>query len=255
MASSIPKATWQDLLTVGGLVLGYAAMNAEDTFFLCIYALGGMVLVLLAIRRYAQRTVLIRRSFYVLAILTTAVISYRTYARNLERELSQNQGALIPANLPSPLSKCPIPYDALAIYFGGSVSWARRFPHTVFRGGSIDLVTIDKTGDGITITAKIFDDRSNLIAELKQNNFISTNYASHFKRDNLSTLIVYDHRGDVALDVTYLNERAITIKGILRIPDNPTTAVVSDKDILLMPGSNILGGQCGGEIGGADFHF
>jgi hypothetical protein len=249
-----PKATWQDLLAVGGVICGFAARNAEDTLFLGVYSLLGCAFFVAAVRSHKEIGTMLQTIIYCLLIATTMYLSYRTYSKNLERELALNKGALVPAGLPAPLSQCPIPYDAMAIYFGGGASWTRRFPHVVFQSGSTNLLSLDKTTEGVMVTASVFDDRSNLIAELRQNRFVATNYASHFERPDRSTLMVYDHRGMMALKVVYLNDRAIVVQGILRVPDTRKVATVGDKNILISPGQTLMTAPCAGGMG-VDFNF
>jgi hypothetical protein len=249
-----PKVTWQDLLAVGALICGYAAMNAEDTLFLGIYSFLGCAFLVWAIRSHEDLGRSLRWLLYFFVVATTFFLSYRTYDKNLSRELLTKEGSLIPANLPMPLSNCPVPQDALAIYIGSNVAWATSFPHTVFRSNGYDLLSLDRDmAGGIVVTAKIFDDRQNLVAEITKNRFLASNYASHFERPDRSALIVYDHLDVPALKVQFMNDRAIEIPmAQIRAPGGRVLSV--RPDLMTIGGGPIIAHSCFGN-GGASVVF
>ena len=170
-----------------------------------------------------------------------------------DKQLKETEGSLIAANLPMPLSDCPVPQDALAIYIGSNVAWATSFPHTVFRSNGYDLLVLDRDlAGGIVVTAKIFDDRQNLVAEIVKNHFLASNYASHFGRPDRSSLIVYDHLDVPALEIQFLNDRAISIPlAQIRAPGGRALRVTTDSVFI---GRSILSHVCAGN-GGSFINF
>ncbi len=90
-----------------------------------------------------------------------------------EADLKINTGLLKPKGDPQPLSKCPVPVGALAIYAGQSAVWGLQFPVVVFEMSGYHLLTIDKDkSGGLLIDALIFDDRDNLIAKINKNKYL-----------------------------------------------------------------------------------
>jgi hypothetical protein len=170
-----------------------------------------------------------------------------------DKELKEREGALVSGNLPSPLSTCPIPGDALAIYMGSSASWTKTFPHVVFQSRGNELLTLNRDANGgLLISAKIFDDRTDLVAKLENNHFIATNAASHFERPDRSALVVYDHLDKPVLDIHFLNDHAVQISSAtLRAPGGQTVSIQKGTMII---GNQFINRACFGGVG-ADFVF
>jgi hypothetical protein len=106
------------------------------------------------------------------------------------------------------------------------------------------------------VTADVFDDRRNLIASVEANRYIATNYSAYFRRTDRSSLTVYDHSKNKALDVRFVNEHAVKITGIFRAPDGGPTVTITDSRIIKSDGST-FGPSCFGSParGAAAFSF
>lgn len=132
--------------------------------------------------------------------------------------LSAPNGWLVPADDPSPDTRCPAPPGGVTIYFGTSVAWATKFPHTVIRYRGENEFVIDRDKNNrIAISVKVRDKNNNIVTSIEKNEFNITNRAlpTHKPRPDESTLVAYDEEGDEALNVRYLNANAISISAIL----------------------------------------
>jgi hypothetical protein len=80
-----------------------------------------------------------------------------------------------------------------------------------------DILILNRDSSGrVSVTAKVFDDRSDLVAELENNKFLSTNRASHFKRLNESSFVVYDHLDIPVLGVMGIRLTQVAPMGSMR---------------------------------------
>src|SRR6266545_4854182 len=87
----------------------------------------------------------------------------------LEPEL---HGFLIPANDPSPVNPCQhVPQGALSVYFGNSVAFGTMFPASIINVAGEELLAMNKTEDGISISCKVFSRDSRVVAEIIDNEF------------------------------------------------------------------------------------
>jgi hypothetical protein len=243
------RITWQDAFTVASLLLSRGAVRSEDVTFLVLYTVAAAGCAVVGVWSHRELSRIVRMLAVLLILIAFGYLDVKEVQSINAKLLIEPTGYLVSAGLPSPLTTCPIPLDALVIYAGGNVSSTRTFPHTVFRVSGSDLVTIDKDKDGhLLVSAKIFDDRDNLIAKLEGNQYVSTSYASHFKRPDRSTLLIYDHEDRIALEVKLINDSAVRFTGRLHAPGNKLRAplIVTDKSITVM--RTILSGECfGGE--------
>ena len=114
---------------------------------------------------------------------------------------------MTPGRIPNPLNKCPIPENAVALFFGDSVSWADHFPHAVFQVSGKNVFVIDKdVSGGLFLTFRVCDERGDLIARVDRNKFIATNAASHMERSDRHSLTIFDHHDEKVLDVHFLTQ-------------------------------------------------
>jgi len=185
------------------------------TICLCL-ALAAIVYVI------AGHDELSRRRRVVICVLVTAVdvamLAY-LYKVNLAEELRRQAAPLVAATLPSPVSSnCPIPRGAVALYLGNTVSVVTEFPHVVFGVGGEDVLVMDRSGSGLVISFRMFDDAGKAVARLVRNRFAAVNSTSHVERPSPSNLIVFDDCNSRVLDVQFLNPQAIKITGILTYP-------------------------------------
>lgn len=140
-----------------------------------------------------------------------------------KRELQQLFGVLIPDNKPTPPNCCgTIPPNAIALFFGNSVSYTSAFPHTVIEVGKTQLLVINKDKDKITISANFFSKDGKIVAELKDNKFqVNPNNYFRIERPNYHILIVFDQENNQAINVEYINPSVIKLLGKFYLPNKP----------------------------------
>ena len=148
-------------------------------------------------------------------------------------KVKEREGALIPSNLPSPnTTGCNVPPKTLTLYIGSNVIGNMRFPFSLIHGKEIISLDKDKFG-GFFISARIFDDRGNLVVHIDKNKFLATHAAFRTEKTK-SNLIVYDYRDEVALSVHFINPYAIKIAGKIYSLDDGTKIIINDKEISII---------------------
>jgi uncharacterized membrane protein len=160
-----------------------------------------------------------------------------------KQESSEN--LLLPAGLPSPASGCPVPSGSFAVYLASSVYIAtgqQSIIADIREAPEVELLGVSMEGNGLSIDARIFDDRQNLVAKIEHGRFIQTPFAAYQKRPDRSTLIVYDHRDREVLNVTLLNKSAVLVKRANLYTSDGERSVLIDGDVLL-PGKGTAGGN------------
>jgi hypothetical protein len=156
------------------------------------------------------------------------------------KKVKEREGALVPDNLPNPTCRCSVPKNKETLYFAGGAATDMMFPFSVLRVRGKELIVLDKDSKGFYITAKIFDDRGDLIANIMKNKFTAT-YAASRIVSSKSNLIVYDHRDDMAFFVRFTNKHSIEIKGNFYSPDGIKIEVDENK---LTFNTNTFSGNC-----------
>jgi len=128
-------------------------------------------------------------------------------------KVKEREGALIPSNLPSPITTCNVPKGKMAVYFAGGAAWDMRFPFSVFNVRGRDIISLDSNINGdLFISADIFDDRGDLVVRIEDNNFHAT-YAASLTKKTPNSLTVFDHKGDQVFLVRFNNPFAYEIEG------------------------------------------
>ena len=96
---------------------------------------------------------------------------------------------------------------------------AQSLPYVVFHVNGEDVLTIDKGTCGLLVNANVRSPDGRLVAELRANRF-AINANNYFKihRPDKHSLTVRDQAGAVALDIRFLNERAVKVLGRLYGP-------------------------------------
>jgi hypothetical protein len=165
-------------------------------------------------------------------------------AKETLAKVKEREGALIPANLPSPVVWCNVPPKTLAVYFAGGAAWGMQFPYAVIRSRHLgDIITLDKDQHGgFLVSVKVFDDRGDLVVNIEKNQFIATYAASHlYKTDN--NLVIYDRKGTIVLSVHFMNQYAFKIAGKF-YTSSGSYIDSDDKRMILMPSNNTFSGNC-----------
>ena len=80
-------------------------------------------------------------------------------------------------------------------------------------------MVIDKSKAGIAIFAKLFSEDGRIVAEMKDNQFhVNPNNYFRIERPSSYCLIVYDQKGQQALNVEFLNPFTIKLLGKFYFP-------------------------------------
>ena len=158
------------------------------------------------------------------------------------------EGVLLPGNEPTPPNPCQkrgeIPSDAVILLMGNQAIYNSTFPHTVLEMSGRNMLSIDKIGMGMTITADVFSADGRIIAELVNNDFY-VNPNNYFKvKHDANSLIVHDQEKNEVLNVRYLNPSTIKIKGIFRYPNHWPFIIGEDK--IILGNHNTLESSCFG---------
>ena len=161
-------------------------------------------------------------------------------------------GLLIPANDPTPQSKCfvemkdRITPDALLLFFGNSLAYTRKAKIVAIKVAGRDLISIRKTSEGIGISAQVFSADGRIVAELEDNVFhVNPNNYFKIKRADKSTLIVYDQQNNHVINVRYLNPSTIKILGIFHSPNRAPVVIEEEKQTI--PGAGTFVEGCFGD--------
>jgi hypothetical protein len=160
-----------------------------------------------------------------LIVLATLGVCLYLHSRRTYKQLSENNGSLIPASDATPTNACSQnPYlkrDDYTILLGNEVAIFRAFPHTVIsvhRTIPLLWLTLDKDG-GIGVNADIHSPDMRLVAKLRQNHFdINPNAIFIKERPDFSTLRITDSYGNEVLNVRFLNPHTLGITGVLFFP-------------------------------------
>lgn len=225
---------WRDALTAVGLLLALAGMRATDTLMVVLYFGAAAVVVCVSVWGHTELSKPARLVICCAAFAAALGIALHVRSENIEEELAKKEGVLIPDGLPPPLSRCPTPPDAMALYLGNGGSWAKFFPHTVVSSDGEDLLWLEQgTSNSIEVSARIFDERGELIARLERNQFTPTAAASRIKRPDRSTLEIYDHKDRQVLRIHFDNYRAMEITAILHSSSGRKSLVIAKDGIFI----------------------
>ena len=218
------------LLAVGGVI-------ANSSPYLC----GTLLLAawcLFVVPRWRRSSILVRLALaasLILPIGATAIL----LGDAREKAIRAKDGSLIPAGNPMPLTHCGIPEGSFAVFLGlgdrASVGLVSRFPYVISTVGHEDALVIDRDEEGrLVLTAKVFDERGDLVAKIERNQFTATNAAADLKHPDgtMSSLAIYDHRDQKVLDLYQPNSESIVVRGVFKY-GKLRPVIVSDKGIFV----------------------
>ena len=133
-----------------------------------------------------------------------------------EKLAESTSGILTPASLPSPDNDCIKKHpDGFAVLYGDNTSVIKYFPHHIVVSSAGPLMTLDKLSSGdIVIIMDVRHPTGKIVARLDEQGYVIGSRLL-IKRPDNSTLIVFDEYGNKALDVHYLNPRAVSVNGYL----------------------------------------
>jgi hypothetical protein len=155
------------------------------------------------------------------------------------------EGFLTPDNKPDPPNPCPPrkprPPGAVGIYWGNSVTWLTNPKYILAQVNDEELLSIAKTPEGISVSAKVFSADNRIIAQIVDNKFYINRNNFFRKEQTPHSLIVYDEHADQVLNVNFLNSSAIRITGTFRHPDIPPLVITETGATM---GGSGMGGVC-----------
>lgn len=165
------------------------------------------------------------------------------------RKQEEVAGLLSPADEPTPENTCrQIPSGAMLVLLGNSASYGTHFPQTIIKIGDDRMLTLDKVGGQISISAKLFSRDGRIVAEIEKNQFF-INPNNYFRKElpDEHSLVIFDQEDVKVLDVRFINPSTVRFLGVIRHPKynveiSPTKGLFSNT-------------ICTGEAGDAHFAF
>jgi hypothetical protein len=164
------------------------------------------------------------------------------------------QGQLTPDSLPTPkdnvCSSAEVPTNATRVLFGSSGLIALRYPYVALRVNGADIITIQRTKQGMLISAKLFDAGGHLAAQIVDNHFF-VNVKGVFRLEiapGHHSLKVFDGENTL-VDIQFMNPTTLRILGSFFGPLG-THLDVSPKEMKVSGGAH-FSGMCliGGRVG------
>ena len=185
------------------------------------------------------------------------------YAHQKMRESeSRESNVLTHGNGPTPPVKFPtvpiefnykpavIPDSAMILFLGNAVAWTSTFPHSVITQAGEDLITINRSNDGIVISAKFFDKTGKIVCEIVDNAFhLNNNNVFRMERPPHG-LKVFNDEARCVLEVDFINEHAVRFFGDFYLR-NGLHVIMTPDQFRLGAGDfsgNIMGGNSGGAV-------
>jgi hypothetical protein len=183
-------------------------------------------------------------------VWTVAVVAIQQVSKGPVEETATH-GLLIPANDPDPPNPCPqIPPNALKLFLGSSAAWTTSGRMTVLQIAEEPIISIRQIGSELAVSAKVYSDDGRIVAELVDNEFhVNPNNYFRTERKDRHSLLVYDQRSQLVLNVRFLNPSTVRVTGIFNYPRREPL-VVADEYVML-PGRNRFLRACFGGSGTA----
>jgi hypothetical protein len=107
------------------------------------------------------------------------------------------------------------PPNAMAFFFGSVEATSTNSSVTILKLDGEDVLSFEKTFDGIYINATIRDRQGNQVASLTKNVFRALSENGYYSLNpDSSTLVVIDPKDQKALYVRYMNPTSVKIQAI-----------------------------------------
>jgi len=165
------------------------------------------------------------------------------------------QGQLTPDSLPAPLDNyCvqahpSLPADAAKVLLGASGSIALSYPYVVLQINEADIITLQRTKQGMLVSANLYDSQRKLAAQIIDNHFfVKVRAALRLDHSDPHNLRILD--GDSTLvDIQFMNPTTLRVLGTLYGPLGTHLDVSQDE--MKVNGHGHMGGVCmsGGRVG------
>lgn len=140
------------------------------------------------------------------------------------------EGLIMPANEPDPASQCPrqeFPPGTLKIFAGGNLFWlTKKDSHLpIVRIAGRDLLWVDRTPDGVFVSADIIREDGRSVTQVRDNKFVinTNNYFKNQSRDRHELTVVGEE--GLAFKVRYANEHVLVIEGSFTLPEHQPVKV------------------------------
>jgi hypothetical protein len=209
-------------------IFGFSEHTILAIIFLLAAVIFGLVLIAKAIAA-KQNKLAIWMICSVICIVLSIGASFWLY--NLWNSEDRFTGPLTPANDPFPqisdelFSPTNFPPSSIFIFAGGGMYVTdKNLPFTLIRAGGIstgkDLITLQWIKSGAAISGEFFGKNGDIVAVIETNNFVvnKLNYLTKETPDR-HTLIVRDQQNVEVLNLRYLNPRAFSLTGTIRLPN------------------------------------
>ncbi len=154
---------------------------------------------------------------------------------------------LTPAHDPSPETSCQIAPNSLAVFLGGgNASGCHSDVCTILRdtnpnADTKDLLSVERKGRSLAISAVVFDEDGKVVAALSKNRpHVNRNNVFDWMRPDEHTLDVVDQRNRRVLHVRFLNETTVYVEGLFF--NSRGMKLKIDKNNLVISGPHQTGG-------------
>jgi hypothetical protein len=144
------------------------------------------------------------------------------------------EGQLTPDSLPTPTdnqcSSADVPAGATRVLLGNSGAVALGYPFVPLKVDGTDLITIQKTKQGMLVSAKLFDSHGQLAAQIVDNHFFANvKGAAHLEiSPNHHSLKIFDGES-ILVDIQFMNPNTLRILGTLYGPFGTNIDVSPDE--------------------------
>lgn len=132
------------------------------------------------------------------------------------------------------------------------MAFSNKLPCTIIKLAGENVLSINKINKGVTVTCLLRSDDGKVVVGIKDNKFnINPNNYWYSEQPDKHTLVVYDQKGNMALNVRYLNPTAIKILGTFHYSKAPYASVIVDDEKIVLPTGIKIIGACSGMNGTA----
>jgi hypothetical protein len=164
-----------------------------------------------------------------------------------------NIGWLKPSNEPTPKTHCNIDETTrktgIIVFFGSEVAWwtpgkSYPLPLVILESNGRNLLALDQNKQGqMAFSGEIFNSHDDVVVVFDKNKFTISNEAFEVEYPNKSSLkVTVKHLNETALDIHYLNPRAVRISGHFYYKGRDL--LVSDDQVSLDNGRGVFSGVC-----------
>lgn len=230
------------------IVLAVASLKTQNIWIFAVCWAGVALVLCGAIALHTDFSKWMRLIGCAAVLIVCGFVVYSQYQDNVEKSEQIAAGILYPDNKQRPeiANKCKIDKDAIAVFAGSFVGWAKTDNFTMFKIFGHPLIGAQKVSSGgIRINPiTLFDDRGQVVASFQNNRFVIEPHAKG-RMPNKSTLTIKDYHGTEIFNIQFLNENTIYFTGLFYYASDAKPIVVT-ADELKVDGNSFRGGCAGG---------